>query len=537
MTYDRYLLGGIPSPTLSGLSAIGRVETIAQLKALATVTFINGLTVEVLGYFAAGDGGGGMFWWDSSSVASDNTGTILAPNAGGTGRWKRLFSGAYSVKWFGAVGDGITNDTTAIQTTINTALPGETVFFPAGNYLVSSSISIANSGQSRGVHLLGNSNADITSSARSRIFGSINGPILKTGTTGSAPAGSFRKLNIENTHATGIGLQLQKFVGCVVDNCFIKAWRGIICPDSTFALGISNVIVRPVSAWVSGSIGIHCTGQTTLTNVDFQSYETAMSLGGVGVSVRGARIEVCVVALALGYDHVAAASRTLEGAQISGIQCEGNDYELYFAGARGCTFSGISTQGTAQAPAGTPQFGIYVDGPMQDLEFNGIWFGGSTPYVAGLKTPGTSTVENVVFVGCQLQSGVFHANTPSTKFRFIASVPFGTTHVVDTPAQITSNQTDYGSGSAMYYADTWRLSSDASRTIHGINNVGDAARTLRLLNVGAQNIVLANQSATEGTATNRIITGTGADATIAPDDAAELEYDRTTGRWRVLNTY
>lgn len=58
-----------------------------------------------------------------------------------------------SVKDFGAVGDGSTDDTSAIQATINAvgAAGGGTVYFPAGTYKISSKLTVANNG----VYLVG----------------------------------------------------------------------------------------------------------------------------------------------------------------------------------------------------------------------------------------------------------------------------------------------------------------------------------------------------------------------------------------------
>ncbi len=48
-----------------------------------------------------------------------------------------------SVKDFGAVGDGVTDDTTAIQAAINSmSSTGGRVFFPSGTYLVNSGITL-----------------------------------------------------------------------------------------------------------------------------------------------------------------------------------------------------------------------------------------------------------------------------------------------------------------------------------------------------------------------------------------------------------
>lgn len=101
----------------------------------------------------------------------------------------------------------------------------------------------------------------------------------------------------------------------------------------------------------------------------------------------------------------------------------------------------------------------------------------------------------------------------------------------DSPAQLTGNQNDYNPSAA----GVWRLTSDASRNITGIVP-RFPGRLLIILNVGAQNIVLQNQNAGSANA-NKIITGTGADVTMVPDDTAILWYDQTTTRWRILNTH
>lgn len=123
---------GTLSPT-----AAPNVATIADLKALTPPSSGSPL-VYVRSYSTDGDGGDGHFRWDATSTATDNGGTIIAPNAGGTGRWKRQFSGVVNVRWFGAVGDGVTDDTAAIQAAIN--LGAGQVFIPPSsnstNYII-----------------------------------------------------------------------------------------------------------------------------------------------------------------------------------------------------------------------------------------------------------------------------------------------------------------------------------------------------------------------------------------------------------------
>jgi len=96
----------------------------------------NNETVAVLGYKNADDGGGGMFMWNSTSTEADNGGTVISAG-GSTGRWIRLYEGDLNVRWFGAIGDGTTNDSAAINDAF-AALPvgGGGILFPNAVYRI-----------------------------------------------------------------------------------------------------------------------------------------------------------------------------------------------------------------------------------------------------------------------------------------------------------------------------------------------------------------------------------------------------------------
>lgn len=101
--------------------------------------------VGVDGYSSPGDRGGGLFWWNGSSTATADGGTIFQISGVATGRWFRLYSGPLNVHWFGAKGDGVTDDTSAINGAIAaanaTTVGGRTVFLPSGSYRVSAGLS------------------------------------------------------------------------------------------------------------------------------------------------------------------------------------------------------------------------------------------------------------------------------------------------------------------------------------------------------------------------------------------------------------
>lgn len=98
----------------------------------------------------------GHFLYDAADTTSaDNTGTVLVTASGA--RYKRLLESPYmNVKWFGAKGDGTTEDMTFIQKALDTAFArgGGTVFFPKGTYIVSPSGSLRINLRND-VHLLG----------------------------------------------------------------------------------------------------------------------------------------------------------------------------------------------------------------------------------------------------------------------------------------------------------------------------------------------------------------------------------------------
>jgi len=100
-----------------------------------TVSGLRALTGDPTAIYQTIDFGGGEWYFDSTDTTSaDNTGTIIVSTAGS--RYKRIYEGAISPIWFGAKGDGTTNDTTAIQAMLDPLPSNSTVDFGNYTYLV-----------------------------------------------------------------------------------------------------------------------------------------------------------------------------------------------------------------------------------------------------------------------------------------------------------------------------------------------------------------------------------------------------------------
>lgn len=118
--------------------------------------------------------------------------------------------------------------------------------------------------------------------------------------------------------------------------------------------------------------------------------------------------------------------------------------------------------------------------------------------------------------------------TDNTKFVFFSAGKLILATVLS-PAQFTANQDNFTPASD---ALVYRLSSDASRNLTGwVAGTGDSPIFV-VVNVGSQNIVLKDESASS-TAENRF--ALNGDLTLAPDMAVWFMYDEVSARWRVIS--
>ncbi|MDF2718531.1 MAG: hypothetical protein K0R28_5456 [Paenibacillus sp.] len=109
------------------LADSNHATTIAELRAETS-------PLEDVVYYVIDAGQEGPFLYDAADSASvDNTGTVVVSVSGA--RFKRIREAGYvDARWFGAKGDGVTDDTEAINRAIGDG--GVTVHIPEGTYLI-----------------------------------------------------------------------------------------------------------------------------------------------------------------------------------------------------------------------------------------------------------------------------------------------------------------------------------------------------------------------------------------------------------------
>ncbi len=278
-------------------SDITVVSSIANLRALDTSTDDEAF---VTGYYADGDGGGGHYTYDSGSSASDNNGTVIAPDVG-SGRWLLVETHPVTVKQFGAKGDNSTDDRASIQAAIDavSVAGGGIVIIQEGTYLFGSALiyksNVAIRGLGRGATTLKvadsaddhgfNTSATVADASIESM--TIDGN--RTGQAGGTRAHCirsaddmervvFRDLHILNSSGYGIGLQgtaddTGLLEDILIENCHIESSGvdGIDIKnraDANVGVKISNVFVKDFDQQGDGSKnGIDVRGQCLLDNI------------------------------------------------------------------------------------------------------------------------------------------------------------------------------------------------------------------------------------------------------------------------------
>ena len=237
------------------------VETMADLRAM-TVTEKD-VTVSLLGYYEPGDGGQGIFFWNDGKTGPDDGGTLIKCQ-NEKGRFSRLCEEQErNVKWFGAKGDGKTDDYEAIQSAIDSLnAHGGTVSLPTGKYLVSKTINIGNGNAAdkwsdkQGIALVGKgSGQGASSSAASTSIMASAAMDHVIAVNGLISGVSIRGMQVNGNMKAENGVFLHAFCGLTMEDVRITWFKqkGLYILGGSEPTGNYNIFNRFEQVYVSSS--------------------------------------------------------------------------------------------------------------------------------------------------------------------------------------------------------------------------------------------------------------------------------------------
>ena len=287
-----------------GSTQVQSFNSIAALRLRSGTTAAN--AAKTLGYYAAGDGGGNAFYWDSTSVATDNAGTVIKPTAvSGAGRWLAVNTTTVTAEQFGAYADGnVHSDTTYLQAAINT---GANVELSSGKTYYAQGLTMTTDRQvlfCKGLcRIVKNANGVILTASgidqqlqNIGFRGDAATPVF-TGDNVSATGTGFTMLNCGSRWAYGRAVKSTKSYSRIIGTCDIYQTADITGSGYDIELGASGQVALYCS--VIGTIstqhtgGILCVETGTISIDDCQFGKLTAQIGTNAAGNSAPRVGNC----------------------------------------------------------------------------------------------------------------------------------------------------------------------------------------------------------------------------------------------------
>lgn len=563
--------GVVNKSTVSGLTTTDALnilnsgliykKTIAQIRALSGTLPNNNLYTTDLNQE-------GNWYYDSTDTTSaDNTGTILVTSDGK--RIKRIYdTNSINVKWFGAKGDGITNDVTILQSVIDyiNSIGGGTMYAPVGTYLLQglvgmewkSKVSLKGDGQSNTIFTV-DGTFDFggmiyaTDYAQNGSDGSnpdawlvnchfSNFTLDGAGFTDVVPSGyskgfyiryleesSFINVTVKNTIGTGFGSDYLKkvvFYNCIADNCG-RLWDGVtgaVLGQSGFGIGTGSVqdedfTIDSCFALNNGNFGIFVERQTSSPFLNPNGAKIVNSYASGNDKGMGYRFGGIVTYEncdshhnRLGFQSQGKTSTTLNVLNLFNCNSYSNDVGLDVRGIGNIVVRG--TKIFSNRIGGDWIFDAGTNSQCNSIDISGCEIYSNTDYGLNLRALTKINIDNNVF---QANGGKACYITFGTSLNFSNNRVFDNVtglslEVTSTPANLVTNIVGN----------------------HFLNN------TTAYLNVGSTNVnIVGNKGLANATAENYVYSGTvgistETASTIASFDASKNLKSLSTGTYPSL---
>lgn len=275
-----------------------------------------------------------------------------------------------NIRDFGAIGDGITDDTNAIKATIAAAPNHSVIYIPEDSYLISETIDCGD----KSLRIIGDcaGQAGVPELGGSFLTGIVNGPLLKINE--SSNAASVSDIGFNNRYITGIGLKIAGHTNSV-ERVSICAFIGLDASGNVFTLSLKDIHGVSFTPIPIGSVGVLISGHTSLQSFDLTNWDNAVRASGSGIDIRQGRVEVNNVGLMLGMNAIGQ-SWILGATTIEGITLEANEIAIISRNLVSSHIGQISIQGSVNSPSHQSQRGMLVEF-AQECEFSNIVTSGS----------------------------------------------------------------------------------------------------------------------------------------------------------------
>lgn len=292
---------GVSDSGISASAITPQIASIAALRASTTTTAPNP-TVYVIGYRTGADGGEGPFWYNASdTTSSDNGGTIIVDTSGR--RWYRESSGLpFSVKWFGATGNGSTDDSVAFAATF---AAGQYGIMPTATYLLTTGATLPFNKT-----LVGMPGSKIASSGAGL---TQSGPTVKFGDN---PSGQTTWTSTAQYTYSGLAVDFGGYgptqFGTTGGPIAITGKIVVPANSNTDTLnGFAVAGYAKNSATVTNGVGVYAEGNCEATGAKVWGFNSRSMDNGFQTALWGAEIDINVTNAAtqvIGYDATGGSS-------------------------------------------------------------------------------------------------------------------------------------------------------------------------------------------------------------------------------------